>query len=85
MEPLWSPVRADVERRACVLDRDAQLEEWSRAVAAHVLEAAAVRGREAAFTFSTVTAWPHQRAPEVGGHPRSTATAQRSSSVPLAR
>jgi hypothetical protein len=42
---------ADVERRARELDPDAQqLEEWSRAVAAHVLDFASVRANDPAFT-----------------------------------
>jgi aromatic-L-amino-acid decarboxylase len=42
---------ADVARQARELDPDAErLEEWSRAVAAHVLESVSVRGGEAAYT-----------------------------------
>jgi aromatic-L-amino-acid/L-tryptophan decarboxylase len=45
---------ADLEHRARELDPDAErLEEWSRAVAAHVLEAASVRGGEPAYTAET--------------------------------
>ena len=45
---------ADVERRARELDPDAQrLEEWSRTVAAHVLELVSLRGGQAAYTAET--------------------------------
>ncbi len=42
---------ADVARQARELDPDAErLEEWSRAVAAHVLESVSVRGGEGEST-----------------------------------